>query len=94
MPVDRHRVRKWHTSLVKNCQVNVLGSHRKGKRLSGPPLNQRVLVLFHFLSDFQNLKILYSRYKIPGISKLEKRWIFQGCIRRVQEKLQLRNYVL
>ena len=48
MPVDRHRVRKWHTSLVKNCQVNVLGSHRKGKRLSGPPLNQRVLVLFHF----------------------------------------------
>ena len=43
MPVDRHRTRKWHASLRRNAQINVIGSHRKGKRLSGPPLNQRVL---------------------------------------------------
>ena len=47
MPVDRHRLRKWHTSLRKHFQVNVLGSHRKGTKLAGPPLNKRVLVFKH-----------------------------------------------
>ena len=44
MPVDRHRVRKWQASLDENFQINVLGSHKKGKKLVGPPLNKRVLV--------------------------------------------------
>ena len=45
MPVNRHTTRYWHTSLRQNMEINVLGSHRKGKKLVGPPLNKRVLVL-------------------------------------------------
>lgn len=70
-PVDRHRVRKWHISLANLYKVNVVGSHRKGTRLSGPRLNQRVLVLNAFLmlnkitlSVFENSKISISRNKI------------------------------
>ena len=45
MPIDRHRLRKWQISLDNNYQINVLGSHKKGTKLVGPPLNKRVLAL-------------------------------------------------
>ena len=70
MPIDKRNIQKWNASLDKHYQINVIGSHRKGMKLSGPPLNKRVLVLIKlFLWWFQIFGLLPVKLPIKKQSK-------------------------